>query len=518
MPHDIDLAGETFPDVPAVMLPTPDGELVPYLDPDDFVRKDELPQSDWEEKDETSPSFIKNKPFYDEFQGGTMTDFVRVESDMDTSKPALYLWDHSQPYGYMSKTECPYDEFNEDILEKFTGITYGGGARVGDQVRAMVVYAYDNPGINPAIRIDVSGNDITDESQWRTLCFITFNEGKGTGDPVSYPCRVYDDDHSWDNPIEIPYTGFCWIWYPDAGISQHATISLAGEGTTVITHQIDPKYLPDTGVNMGKFCEYIGKEFGAFRRGIAIGDSLTEGNLDLVDGTGNKSIGGVYSFPTLIEKMTGVPVYNAGIAGATVESWINAATVSAHAQGGSWGISGWEWNLDGDDTLDDEMSNHYDFAIINIGYNDHDLNPDPTEEDLNNFHGAVDDLIEYLQEKTPYIRIFLCTFLPCFANLSWQPYRNQLMKFHKPSEGVWVLDLYTYSNTAKKTDYNTDEHMTALGYQKMAEEIVGYISYTMATDKNDYFKSFQFVCGTQAYGQQPMPYFMRKWLKEYGVI
>lgn len=504
MPHDIDLGGETYPDVPAVMLPTPDGELVPYLDPDDFVRKDELPQSDWNENDTTKPAYVQNRPFWIEEQEGVYYDYLRATESFDLDKKLLYRWDHSINYGYMDKNPIPFTEFSEDIVNHIEKITIDNGVYVGDMVRIEVVYGMYTEAENPAIKIDCTATPNL-ESSWRTVCIIAFNEGKEASDATSYAIRMYDDDYSWENPMEVTYTGLAWCFGHGAS-NKIATLTVSDEGTTKIYHQIPKEFIPDTGVNMGKYCDYLGKEFCTFRRGIAIGDSITEGNMNLnTDPSQEKILGGVYSYPTMIEKMTGVPVYNAGIAGATSQDWLDAQEDTT-ALGGSWDTDGFVWNLDNPKTL---SLSGYDFAIIHIGINDA-----ANDVLFTTLKSNIEEMCDRLKTASPGIRIFVCTIIPTYASGQgiWIDYYSAIKSLDDPDNGVFVVDLYKYSNLDKNAAF-TRNHLTAFGYNMMAKGLIGYISYIMANDKRNNFRDIQFACGTDDF-EKEVPFYIKKYIQK----
>ena len=63
--------------------------------------------------------------------------------------------------------------------------------------------------------------------------------------------------------------------------------------------------------------QYTGNEISMFSRGICIGDSVTEGSFD------NASGGAVvprFSYPAILERITGVKIANAGVAGLTSQT------------------------------------------------------------------------------------------------------------------------------------------------------------------------------------------------------
>lgn len=116
--------------------------------------------------------------------------------------------------------------------------------------------------------------------------------------------------------------------------------------------------------------KYTGNEISMFARGICIGDSVTEGSFD-----GN---GGVvvkrFSYPAILERISGVDIVNAGIAGATSQSWYEAAQ-NSESIWGKWVNQEWVWNSNPTNTGNDIISSTldfsgFDFAVIHLGIND----------------------------------------------------------------------------------------------------------------------------------------------------
>ena len=93
---------------------------------------------------------------------------------------------------------------------------------------------------------------------------------------------------------------------------------------------------------------YDGNEISMFSRGICIGDSVTEGSFDNADG------GAVikrFSYPAILERITGVDIANAGVAGLTSQTWFEA-TQNSSPHWGTWVNQEWVWNMVCDDGCD----------------------------------------------------------------------------------------------------------------------------------------------------------------------
>jgi hypothetical protein len=68
--------------------------------------------------------------------------------------------------------------------------------------------------------------------------------------------------------------------------------------------------------------KYEGNEIQIFSRGICIGDSVTEGSFD---DDANGIIAKRFSYPAILKRLTNIDIVNAGIAGATSQTWYEAS-------------------------------------------------------------------------------------------------------------------------------------------------------------------------------------------------
>ena len=244
---------------------------------------------------------------------------------------------------------------------------------------------------------------------------------------------------------------------------------------------------------------YAGNEISMFSRGICIGDSVTEGSFD-----GN---GGVvvkrFSYPAILERITGVDITNAGIAGMTSQTWYEAS-LNSDSQWGKWVNQEWVWNANpvnsGNDIISSELDfSGFDFAIIHMGINDlastYD-NSKTVEEVLDNFNTYIGLIIEKLKTANNGIKIFLATIIPSYApatNPTYTQLNEKIKSIAEATDNVYLIDINSYSELASKPEYNVT-HPTALGYHKLANEIKSYISYIINNNLSE-FINIQFVGG-----------------------
>jgi hypothetical protein len=151
---------------------------------------------------------------------------------------------------------------------------------------------------------------------------------------------------------------------------------------------------------------YSGNEIQIFTRGICIGDSVTDGTFDNAQ-VSNGTVIRKHSYPAVLERLTGIELANAGIAGATSQSWFAAATEGSDPYWGKWVNQEWVWNTSPTNTGNDIISSTLDFsgfefAIIHLGINDlltHYDGGTPLEEILPNYETYINNIITKLKEN-----------------------------------------------------------------------------------------------------------------------
>lgn len=309
---------------------------------------------------------------------------------------------------------------------------------------------------------------------WYNVCFddwyeiINFPE---TG-IFAYEKRTYGG-----NDYAATFT-FTVTTTPSSGGSSSGGSSIGGVSTTLPT-------------------KYAGNEISMFSRGICIGDSVTEGSFD---GNGGMVIKR-FSYPAILERITGIKIANAGIAGMTSQTWYEAS-LNSDSQWGKWVNQEWVWNTNpinnGNDVISSELDfSGFDFAVIHMGINDlastYD-NSKTIEEVLENFDTYISLIIEKLKTANNGIKIFFATIIPSYApatNPTYKQLNDKIKAIAEATENVYLIDINSYSEIASRPEYNVT-HPTALGYHKLANEIKSYISYVISKNLSE-FTEIQFV-------------------------
>lgn len=294
------------------------------------------------------------------------------------------------------------------------------------------------------------------------------------------------------------------IYFPETGIYAYDKRTYGGNDYlktftfTVTNNSSNNNGQPSDSESTTNPVKYTGNEITMFSRGICIGDSVTEGSFDNAD---NGAIVKKYSYPKILERMSGVTIANAGIAGATSKTWYEAS-LNSEPQWGKWVNCEWVWNTNPQNSGTDIISSaldysNFDFAIIHMGIND--LAPvydgsKTVDEVLVDFEIYINGIIEKLNGANNGIKIFLATIIPSYAPVTNQVYgqlNDKIREIAEYTDGAYLIDLNYYSEIATNESYNV-VHPTALGYQKIASEIYSMISYAIKNNLND-FSKVQFI-------------------------
>ena len=324
----------------------------------------------------------------------------------------------------------------------------------------------------------------SDFSEFTVLCICT--------KPGWY--NVCFDD--WYEIINFPETGIYAYDKRIYGGNDYAQTFTFSVTTTVNNSGSNDSSIE--GIDTSIPTRYNGNEISMFSRGICIGDSVTEGSFDNADGG---AIVKRFSYPAILERITGVEIINAGVAGLTSQTWYEA-TLDSTPHWGTWVNQEWVWNMNpvnsGNDIISKSLDySNFDFAIIHLGINDlaplYD-NSKTIEEILTTFETYIGYIIRDLKAANSGIKIFLATIIPSYAtpsNLSYQQLNEKIAEIANATENTFLLDLTSYSALASKPEYNVT-HPTALGYHKLANEIKSYISYIISKNL-DNFTNIQFI-------------------------
>ena len=197
----------------------------------------------------------------------------------------------------------------------------------------------------------------SDFSEFTVLCICT--------KPGWY--NVCFDD--WYEIINFPETGIYAYDKRTYGGNDYARTFTFSVTTTVNNSGSNDSSIE--GIDTSIPTRYSGNEISMFSRGICIGDSVTEGSFDNADGG---AVVPRFSYPAILERITGVEIANAGVAGLTSQTWYEASLDST-PHWGTWVNQQWVWNMDpvnsGNDIISKSLDySGFDFAIIHLGIND----------------------------------------------------------------------------------------------------------------------------------------------------
>jgi lysophospholipase L1-like esterase len=254
-----------------------------------------------------------------------------------------------------------------------------------------------------------------------------------------------------------------------------------------------------SGKNEESPVEYSGNEIQIFTRGLCIGDSITEGVFNHNDGQIPIK---KYSYPSVLKRITGIEIVNAGVGGLTSKTWYEVS-LNSDKQWGKWVNNEWVWNVSPETSEGDVVSTEldysgFDFSIIHLGINDIYLMSEGTlDQTIQTFETNIHNIISKLKTANTGIKVFLCTIIPRYAypgNTDYAAINEKIREIANETEDVFLIDLNAYSECVEGTPYCYN-HLTALGYHKLATEIKSLISYTIKTSLDD-FQDVQFI-GTE---------------------
>ena len=210
--------------------------------------------------------------------------------------------------------------------------------------------------------------------------------------------------------------------------------------------------------------EYEGFEIALFNKILCVGDSLTAGTFNHgLRGDQYEDIG-KYSYPTYLQRLTGVETVNHGLGARTAANWYN------------------------------EMKNQdlsgFDCAIIQLGVNDALKQEGGWNETSAQ---AYNNIIAKLKQENKRIKIFVSTIIPADSYLSEsliaasESIRNWYAGLEDQTD-IFLLDMAVYAHTNDSAAYQAG-HLSAYGNLVLAKDYQAYISYVIATEK----EKFQWV-------------------------
>lgn len=189
---------------------------------------------------------------------------------------------------------------------------------------------------------------------------------------------------------------------------------------------------------------------------------------------------------------------------ADIQKFLNQgydASLNSDALWGKWFNDEWVWDINPTATVSDTVSSelnysNFDFAIIHLGINDLGMKDENTtiDECIATFEININKIISKLKTNNKGIKIFFATIIPSYApatNSGYLALNNKIKSIVEANDDIYLLDLNKYSEIANHTAYNRI-HPTALGYQKLANEIAAYISYIIRHNLDE-FEAVQFI-------------------------
>lgn len=200
-----------------------------------------------------------------------------------------------------------------------------------------------------------------------------------------------------------------------------------------------------------------GNEIKIFNRGVCIGDDTTAGVI-------NNSVHKHTSYPSVLKKLTGADIVNAGIASVTASQWLSAS-MNSSSYNGTWDENN-EW-VYSSSTSTFDYGGGYDFAIINLGFNDVVLG-----FNADRYLNSISTIINKLYTENPSIKIFLCTLSGTLYDTVNECIRNNYSSF----QNTYLIDL-----AAKSNGYSS-----ALGYTQLANDLYELISASIKENAADY--------------------------------
>ena len=202
---------------------------------------------------------------------------------------------------------------------------------------------------------------------------------------------------------------------------------------------------------------YNGNEVNTFYKGIAIGDSLTEGTFNTTNGFINHK---QYAYPMYFYKKTGVILRNFGVGGSTAQSWYE------RYQNITFPV--------------------YDMCIIALGVNDliQGVQTSTTIQYINN-------IVDKLKSQNNKVKCFIATINKAYkTTTNWESLNTAIREYVKSTSNCYLLDIAKYGLTDIGTPF-VNGHLTAIGYNQLANEYANLISYNMYKNSEE-FTDIQF--------------------------
>jgi lysophospholipase L1-like esterase len=280
-----------------------------------------------------------------------------------------------------------------------------------------------------------------------------YNENKEYISGFGKTTESYGDTVVIDIPINAQYIRLSWL----ASYKDKVYALYIGNLLNVIS-KVDANQKDK--INPCLYTETSGCR--TFRKILCIGDSLTQGTFEYTNEQGEYVYynDDRYSYPTFLKTISGRDVTNAGTGGLTTKSW-------------------WEMHQN------DDFSGH-DACIIALGRNDYVSGRETTSEERYTY---MANIINAVRAANPKIKVFVATMLNYYTGTGADAVNNDMRSIAEVNN-CFLVDISKHGKLVQK-DYSYS-HLTATGYEKVANYYFNYISYIMAEQPKD-FMNVQFV-------------------------
>lgn len=256
--------------------------------------------------------------------------------------------------------------------------------------------------------------------------------------------------------VTIPYNAKYFVYCAPNALADSMRVFVSDVGNALNQGTINP-------------VQYDGNEVVVFNKILCIGDSMTEGTFNhMVGGVNTAYVDVRYAYPTLLKAMTGRDITNKGDGGQSTKSWYERHST-------------------------DDLSGH-DACIIELGINDaHGAAAVQTTSEER--RTALGNIISKVKTDNPQIKIFLSTLFNTYKTPADIAVNEDIRYVAENTADCYLVDLETYGDIWKGNNLDrsdTANHLTAIGYRKLAKEYFAYISWIIANNAND-FKYVQFA-------------------------
>lgn len=213
--------------------------------------------------------------------------------------------------------------------------------------------------------------------------------------------------------------------------------------------------------------QYRGRQACVFDNILCIGDSLTQGgendppNITPDEENASRTVTDEqYSYPTYLTKLWGCETTNWGLSGQTSVSWL------AQKESSDW--------------------TGHDCAIVFLGSNDLNIS-DNVETCISTNNTTLRTIISRFKSDNVGAPVFICTLFKGWndANGVSEGVVTNIRTIAAELPGVYLIDFRAYSDIKLPSVY-TNTHPVAIGYEKMAEEIGGAISWYIKNYPDDF--------------------------------